>query len=122
MKNRYGTLKRSPLAAFRLPPVHLTLLVPELIWPEPADQFTLGKLAAPGLEWLLAHALLDQRPRRPFETVLADRFAFTDAPFGALRLLGEAASPAPDGPSLRGRRGEERVIRGLAVEVQQGGL
>ena len=97
VKKRYGTLKRSPLAAFRPPPVHLTLLVPELIWPEPADQFTLGKLAAPGLEWLLAHALLDQRPRRPFETVLAERFAFQDAPFGALRLLGEAASPAPDG-------------------------
>ena len=92
VKKRYGTLKRSPLAAFRPPPVHLTLLVPELIWPEPADQFTLGKLAAPGLEWLLAHALLDQRPRRPFETVLAERFAFQDAPFGALRLLGEDIS------------------------------
>ena len=36
--------------------MHLTLLVPELIWPEPADQFTLGKLSAPGLEWLLALA------------------------------------------------------------------
>ena len=36
--------------------VHLTLLVPELIWPEPADQHTLGNLAAPGLEWMLARA------------------------------------------------------------------
>ena len=30
--------------------MRLTLLVPELIWPEPADQFTLGKLGAPGLK------------------------------------------------------------------------
>lgn len=97
MKSRYGTLKRSPLAAFRQRPVHLTLLVPELIWPEPADQFTLGKLAAPGLEWLLAHARLEQRPRRPFESVLADCFALAAAPFGPLRLLGEAGATVSAG-------------------------
>ncbi|QKV57172.1 MAG: hypothetical protein HT580_07980 [Dechloromonas sp.] len=45
--------------------MHLTLLVPELIWPEPADQFTLGKLSAPGLEWLLARARLERLPANP---------------------------------------------------------
>lgn len=72
--------------------MHLTLLVPELIWPEPADQFTLGKLAAPGLEWLLAHARLDRQPRCAFEDSLAACCGLSDAPFGALRLLGEGAA------------------------------
>lgn len=79
-------------------PVRLTLLVPELIWPEPADQLTLGKLSAPGFEWLAAHAGLTRLPRRPFEAALAARFGIDCAPFGALRLLGEGAGPtAADG-------------------------
>lgn len=77
--------------------MHLTLLVPDLIWPEPGDQFTLGKLSAPGLEWLLAHAKPERRPRRPFELVLADCFGLTDPPCGALRLLGEGSEEARSG-------------------------
>ena len=77
--------------------MHLTLLVPELIWPEPADQFTLGKLSAPGLEWLLARAGLERQPRRPFETVLTNCFGLTAAPCGALRLLGEGRDEARAG-------------------------
>ena len=69
--------------------MRLTLLVPELIWPEPNDQLTLGKLAAPGFEWLVAHAEFSRQPRRAFEDTLADQFGLSDAPFGALRLLGE---------------------------------
>jgi hypothetical protein len=77
--------------------VHLTLLVPELIWPEPADQRALEKPAAPGCEWLLARASSERKPRRPFETALADCFGITDAPFGALRLLGEGNDEARAG-------------------------
>ena len=77
--------------------VHLTLLVPELIWPEPADQHALGNLAAPGLEWLLARARSERRDRRPFETALADGFGLTAPPFGALRLLGEGVDEARSG-------------------------
>lgn len=77
--------------------MHLTLLVPDLIWPEPGDQFTLGKLSAPGLEWLLAHAKPERRPRRPFELVLADCFGLADPPCGALRLLGEGSEEARSG-------------------------
>ena len=77
--------------------MHLTLLVPELIWPEPADQFTLGKLSAPGLEWLLARAQLERQPRRPFETVLTGCFGLVAAPCGALRLLGEGSDEARNG-------------------------
>ena len=78
-------------------PVHLTLLVPELIWPEPSDQFTLGKLAAPGFEWLIARAQLDRQPRLPFETSLGKLFGLENAPFGALRLLGEGHAAASEG-------------------------
>ena len=77
--------------------MHLTLLVPELIWPEPADQFTLGKLSAPRLEWLLARAQLERQPRRPFETVLTGCFGLVAAPCGALRLLGEGSDEARSG-------------------------
>ena len=86
------------LPTHRLLPVRLTLLVPELIWPEPNDQLTLGKLAAPGFEWLAARAAFERRARLPFETALARQFGLDNAPFGALRLLGEAASqPIEDG-------------------------
>lgn len=77
--------------------MHLTLLVPELIWPEPADQFTLGKLAAPGLEWLLARARLDRQPPRAFENTLAACCQIEAAPFGALRLLGDGFAEAAEG-------------------------
>ena len=77
--------------------MHLTLLVPELIWPEPADQFTLGKLGAPGLEWLLARAGLERQPRRAFEAVLAGCFGIAASPFGPLRLLGEGSDEARAG-------------------------
>ena len=78
--------------------MRLTLLVPELIWPEPNDQLTLGKLAAPGFEWLAARAAFERQARRPFETALARQFGLDNAPFGALRRLGEAGSqPAQEG-------------------------
>ena len=95
--------------------MRLTLLVPELIWPEPADQFTLGKLAAPGFEWLLAHASQQHRPRQAFETTLADCFGLPAAPLGALRLLGEGQQFSNDGHWLCAdpvhlRFHQERVI------------
>jgi hypothetical protein len=74
--------------------VRLTLLVPELIWPEPNDQLTLGKLSAPGFEWLAARATLERQPKQAFENVLARQFGVDAAPFGALRLLGEAVGEA----------------------------
>lgn len=74
--------------------MRLTLLVPELIWPEPADQLTLGKLPAPGFEWLAAHAEFRRQPRLPFEVALARQFGLDDTSFGALRLLGEDVSAA----------------------------
>lgn len=77
--------------------MRLTLLVPELIWPEPDDQFTFGKLSAPALEWLLAHASLVRRPRRAFETVLSECCHLPAGGQAALRLLGESDRRAGQG-------------------------
>lgn len=74
-----------------------TLLVPELIWPEPGDRQALDDLACPGLEWLLARGRSRQAPPQPYEWALAGLFGLgDDAPFGALRLLGEELAGLPD--------------------------
>ena len=118
-KSRYGTLKRILGSSPAPISVHLTLLVPELIWPEPADQFVFGNLAAPGIEWLLAHANAERNPRRPFEIALADCFGLIDAPCGALRLLGEGSEEARSGHWLCAdpvhlRLHQERIVLAAA--------
>ena len=70
--------------------VRPTLLIPELIWPEPGDELTLGKLATPGLDWLLAHADAARGARQGYEAALLEAGGLAGQPFGALRLLGEA--------------------------------
>lgn len=70
--------------------VRPTLLIPELIWPEPGDELTLGKLATPGLDWLLAHAEAARGARQGYEAALLEVGGLAGQPFGALRLLGEA--------------------------------
>ena len=77
--------------------MHLTLLVPELIWPEPDDRLTFGGLSAPGLEWLLAHAARERAPARAFEHALAAAFAVDDGALAPLRLLGEGEEAARNG-------------------------
>ncbi|MBS1191978.1 MAG: hypothetical protein H6R10_3770 [Rhodocyclaceae bacterium] len=73
--------------------VRLTFLLPQLIWPEPEDNIALSGLTCPGLEWLLAHGNLSCNPVQPYESALAMLFGQqADAPFGALRLLGEPAT------------------------------
>ncbi|MCL2523864.1 MAG: hypothetical protein FWF20_03815 [Betaproteobacteria bacterium] len=74
--------------------VRLTLLVPELLWPEPGDRQTLGDLPLPAFEWLAARAAWQRQPALPFETALARCFGLTDPAFAALRLLGEKTGAA----------------------------
>ena len=96
VKSRHGTLFGlfPPRLTLERSPVHLTLLVPELIWPEPNDQLTLGKLSVPGFEWLAARARFDRQPKQAFEIALARQFGLDDMPFGPLRLLGETVGEA----------------------------
>lgn len=75
--------------------MQLTLLVPELIWPEPDDRDTLDALACPALNTLLARSRLTRRPPQSLEATLTDAFALPDgAPYAAFRLLGESLPPA----------------------------
>lgn len=74
--------------------MRLTLLIPELIWPEPNDQLALGKLSLPGFEWLAARASFTRQDKVAFETALARQFDLNDAAFGPLRLLGEPIGEA----------------------------
>jgi hypothetical protein len=76
--------------------MHLTLLIPELIWPEPRDQESLGGLDCPALATLLARGRFARQPVQAMESLLATEssFSFADGPppYAALRLAGERGS------------------------------
>lgn len=62
----------------------------------------LDSLPCPALEWLLAHGQASRAPAAPYEHALAAVFGLAaDAPFGALRCLGEA----PDALAADPRQG-----------------
>jgi hypothetical protein len=78
--------------------MQLTLLIPELIWPEPDDRDTLDALDCPALCTLLARSQRRRRAPQSFEASLSDALAPPEgdqpAPYAALRRLGEAQPPA----------------------------
>ena len=77
--------------------MQLTLVVPELIWPEPDDRETLDGLDCPSLETLLARSRRTRRAAQSLEATLADVFGHPPgAPYAAFRLLGEGYSAATD--------------------------
>lgn len=72
--------------------MQLTLIVPELIWPEPGDRDTLDALPCPALDTLLARSRLTRRAAQSLEATLTDAFGLpAGAPYAAFRRLGEAA-------------------------------
>lgn len=82
-----------------MPITLLTLLVPELLWPEPEDREALDNLECPALATLLARSRLKKRPPQSPEASLADMFGHAPgAPYGAFRQLGEnSIVPETDG-------------------------
>ena len=75
--------------------MQLTLVVPELIWPEPDDRETLDALACPGLNTLIARSRLTRRPPQSLEATLGDAFGLSgNVPWGAFRVLGEDQAPS----------------------------
>ena len=75
--------------------MQITLLAPELIWPEPDDTDTFNGLDCPALSTLLARSRLMRRPPQSLEATLTDAFGHAeDAPYAAFRRLGEANMPA----------------------------
>ena len=72
--------------------MQLTLIVPELIWPEPGDAEAFDDAVCPALRTLLGRSRLSRRQPQSFEATLCDVFGQTDAtPYAALRRLGESA-------------------------------
>lgn len=70
--------------------MQITLLVPELIWPEPDDQATLDPLSCPGLSTLLGRSRLQQRPPQSLEATLSDLFGVGGSfAYAAYRAHGE---------------------------------
>lgn len=80
--------------------MHLTLFIPELLWPEPADQAAWADLSAPALQWLIARASTQHRPPQAFEYALTQCFLAGDPaqhPLAALRLSGESTATTSPG-------------------------
>jgi len=74
--------------------MQLTLIVPELIWPEPGDAEAFDDASCAALRTLLSRSRLDRRPPQSFEATLCDVFGQTDVtPYAALRRFGEASVP-----------------------------
>lgn len=82
--------------------MQLTLLVPELVWPEPNDRNTFDDLTCPSLDVLLARGACTMDPPKSLEAALTDLFGQpAGAPYAAFRLLGETRAPdATDAPAI----------------------
>lgn len=79
-------------------PARLTLIVPELLWPEPADQIAYAGLARDtAAGWLLARRPLQRGAARPYESVLASAFALNDPALAYFRRQGEESVPPAAG-------------------------
>ena len=75
--------------------MQLTLVVPELIWPEPEDHESLDALVCDGLNTLIARSRMTRRPPQSYEATLCDVFDLGENPaYAALRVLGEETGPA----------------------------
>lgn len=77
--------------------MHITLLVPELIWPEANDLATLQDIACPQLEKLLARGTMGREPGKSLENTLTALWKAGDnTALADWRLRGEALNhPLP---------------------------
>ncbi len=77
----------------------LTLLIPELLWPEPQDDRAFDGLSCPSLSTLLARSRFLREPSQAFESCLAGLCGhFGTSGLAALRRLGEIAPAADEEP------------------------
>ena len=77
--------------------MHITLVIPELIWPEPEDPTAFDALACPALTRLLARGELVQSAPESFEATLCALFGYpADTAYAALRWQGENQVNATD--------------------------
>ena len=74
-------------------PCSLTLLVPQLLWPEPQDAYAWDSLPMPALERLLAQGRLLRQESRAWEDALLDCLSEPERRPARLRRRGEADAP-----------------------------
>jgi len=75
--------------------MQITLVVPEIVWPEPDDHETLAELAVPGLATLLARSRMHRSPAQSLEAAVGDAFGYGEpAALAACRVHGEESGPA----------------------------
>ena len=72
--------------------MHLTLLVPELIWPEPGDALTLAQLPAEHFSWLTGRASFQLQPASAHEACLLALCQAAGRNMAQLRGLGERSA------------------------------
>lgn len=74
--------------------MQLTLVVPELLWPEPDDRESVDALRCDGLNTLIARSRCTRRPPQSLEATLCDAFGLAgNAAYAAFRVRGEVAEP-----------------------------
>ena len=74
--------------------MQLTLLVPELLWPEPENTACSARLVARGLCTLLARGTLSRHPQTHIEAALAATFSHPEhTAYAAFRRMGENSPP-----------------------------
>jgi hypothetical protein len=107
--------------------MRLTLLIPELIWPEPADRQTLDDLDLPALGTLLARGREHRQKLADdsSDALIARAFGLADeVPYAPLRLLGEGINPGEHhwacADPVHLRLHQERLILadGRAIDVE----
>lgn len=77
--------------------MQITLVVPELVWPEPDDRQTFGALSCPGLCTLIARSPVSRRPPQSVEATLTDAFGLAEnVAYAAFRVLGETGIAAAE--------------------------
>lgn len=107
-------------------PRQLTVLVPALFWPDPAEERPYAGLSLPALQRLLGRGSVRRIEAPSTEAWLAQRFGLpTDAelPGGALTLLAHALDPAgrgwmrADPVHLRPQGTELFLVRGADLDI-----
>jgi hypothetical protein len=110
--------------------MRLTLIVPELLWPEPDDRDTLDGLACPALTTVIARGRRTRRPPLSGEATLCGAFGLgEDVAYAPLRALGEERPLAVAGgcwicvDPVHLRLHQERLIladgNSLAIAVEE---
>jgi hypothetical protein len=80
-----------------MPLTRLTLLVPELLWPDPEDHELLEAIDCPALAALFMRGRFSRRPAQTLEGLLMESFGYAKGTAcGAFRRRGESGAPADE--------------------------